>query len=154
MNLIQDLLQERATAEGERAKQLEEFNLLEILSEGEWCSVITSMLPVAVYDRRDHRFDLAAAISKNIPLRPNHDMVENLLKTMALMAFQCQDEFQPYYSIFDSLESIYQDLAYKESQQSYEDNLFLFNDIVQLIKMVKDELQSKEELKMIDCLWL
>ena len=66
---------EREEAEGERLHQLQRFKLDEQLAVGGWCPVVSSLLTVASFDRRDRRYDMGAALKNEMPLRPDHDTV-------------------------------------------------------------------------------
>lgn len=75
--LLHDLLMEREEAEGERLQQLRLFKLDEQLAVGGWCPVVSSLLTVASFDRRDRRYDMGAALKNEMPLRPDHDTVSS-----------------------------------------------------------------------------
>lgn len=68
---------EREEAEGERYHQLKQFKLDEHLAIGGWCPVVSSLLTVASFDRRDRRYDMGAALKNEMPLRPDHDTVSS-----------------------------------------------------------------------------
>ncbi|KAL7644358.1 UNVERIFIED_CONTAM: hypothetical protein RMT77_005185 [Armadillidium vulgare] len=145
VNLIYDLLEERSNADEERAKQFSERDLVKELVEGEWCSAIGSLLEGASFHKRGRKEDLAAALSKEVPLRPDHDMVEKVVNTMSLLAPSCQDTFSPLLPLLRSLKDTYSDLAFKEKHQG-EDGYEYFQSMATHIHSLLAKILVKSEL--------
>lgn len=88
---------------------------------------------------------MAAALSKEVPLRPDHDMVEKVVNTMSLLAPSCQDTFYPLLPLLKSLKDTYSDLAFKEKHQG-EDGYEYFQSMATHIHSLLTKILVKSEL--------
>lgn len=145
VSLIQDLLEERASATGERSNQLKKFDLTASLVEGDWCSAIASLLTGASFHKRGQKEDVIAALGRDVPLRPDHDVVHKVVSTMTLMVSSCQQNFFVALPLLRSLKETYLELAHKERYQG-QDGFELFQDLANQIQSLLYQISTKGEL--------
>ncbi|XP_076066522.1 sil1 nucleotide exchange factor isoform X2 [Oratosquilla oratoria] len=122
ITLLRDLMTELSDAEGEKARQLENIHLGQELVNMGWCPLIPNLLASASFDKRDRRYDLGAAIKKEFPLRPDHDMVEKVVEAMVTLRGVCGSSFHEAVPLLQKLAYMYDDLAYKEKVQMDDDD--------------------------------
>lgn len=145
--LLHDLLMEREEAEGERLHQLQRFKLDEQLASGGWCPVVSSLLTVASFDRRDRRYDMGAALKNEMPLRPDHDTVDKVVSAMSSMVGVCRSQFFDTLPLLRNLARTYDDLAYKEQFQDNDDGGHaLFKGLADTIQRLVRNIGLKSEL--------
>ncbi|KAG0720560.1 Nucleotide exchange factor SIL1 [Chionoecetes opilio] len=144
--LLHDLLMEREEAEGERLQQLQLFKLDEQLAIGGWCPVVSSLLTVASFDRRDRRYDMGAALRNKMPLRPDHDTVDKVVSAMSSMVGVCRYQFINTLPILRHLARTYDDLAYKERFQDDDGGHALFKGLSDTIQRLVRDIGLKNEL--------
>ncbi|XP_050734277.1 nucleotide exchange factor SIL1-like isoform X2 [Eriocheir sinensis] len=145
--LLHDLLIEREEAEGERLQQLRLFKLDEQLAVGGWCPVVSSLLTVASFDRRDRRYDMGAALKNEMPLRPDHDTVDKVVSAMSSMVEVCRYQFFDTLPLLRHLAHTYDDLAYKEQFQDNDDGGHaLFKGLAETIQRLVRKIGLRNEL--------
>ncbi|XP_067006711.1 nucleotide exchange factor SIL1 [Anabrus simplex] len=133
VTLLQDLILERQDAtrmlrEGsssseeelkEKIRQQEAVGLEKKLVEQGWCARISGVLTRQDINkgRTNRRDDLSSAVARDVPVRPEHDIVEKVIGTMVAVADLCSEEFKnddKFMSILVDLRDWYKQLATRE----------------------------------------
>ncbi|XP_060693007.1 nucleotide exchange factor SIL1 isoform X3 [Hemiscyllium ocellatum] len=128
MTLLYDMVMEKKLIQGtqddsvqhqEKCRQYDELNLLPLMLEQDWCTMVPKLLTSSEHDTR-----------------------EKVLRTMNLMISSCRSEYQAIQglsSLLDMLQSEYEGLAAEEQKEGETDGYFLgllnsANDIIKQLK--------------------
>lgn len=125
ITLLNDLIVEKQQTEdsltkikdptqSEKLRQYNIINLEKQLVEKDWCTRLLKLLFVPKSDRKSKRDDLSSAVNPDIPIRPEHDVIEKVLNAMLTFSDVCMQQFQSAKQLLKQLEIQYKELAIQE----------------------------------------
>ncbi|XP_069698478.1 nucleotide exchange factor SIL1 [Periplaneta americana] len=138
----------------ERHRQYGAVALTRLLVDEGWCTRLPRLLYAtpSSTQRADRRDDLSSAVTKDLPVRPEHDVVEKVVAAMLALVDDCSERFQDAREVLIGLKSWYQELAAREeldkkSHNSTDGHYYYYTGLAQQVSTLASRLeQPKDEL--------